>query len=101
MTTPNLPSLPVLAMHKSNVDTHAKLWARLSGKKPLLFQPLASTHRLLSSADSSQSMSVKGHLSLHRTARVRDTAVHIPLMLGSPLLQAGLLTATQPPGGSC
>lgn len=37
MAALNLPSLPVLAMHKSNRHTHAKLWESLSGKTPLLF----------------------------------------------------------------
>lgn len=58
MTTLNLLSLPVLAMHKSNGDANAKPWESLSGKKPLLFQPLASTHKLLSSAYSRHSTCV-------------------------------------------
>lgn len=91
MTTPNLPSLPLLAMHKSHGDAHAKLWESLSGKKPLLFQPLASPCKLLSSVTADIASvcerSPATPLRLHTTARVSNAALHIPLMLGLQLLQ--------------
>lgn len=110
MTALNLPSLSVLAMHKSNGDAHPKLWESLSGKKPLLLQSLASPCKLPCSSDSRQSTCLckvtAAPLSLQRTARVRDTALHIPLRLGPQQLHTELLAvrgqqpATQPPGGS-
>lgn len=65
MTTLNLPSLPVLAVHKSNGDANAKLWESLSGKKPLLFQPLCFyTQTIQFSLQQTGHLSVKGHLPL-------------------------------------
>lgn len=110
MTALRFPSLPVLAMQKSNGDAHPKLWESPSGKKPLLLQRLASTCKLLRSADSPQSTCLcKVTCRSSEPAQNSQGEGHCtarPTWLGQQQLHTGLLTvggqppATQPPGAS-